>query len=52
MDLRFFPGVYLYKCLEFSVHGTIYIVCQNMIAGILVWTRFFFPDVCLQVYRV
>ena len=29
----FFPDLYLYKCIEFSVYGTISfsLVCQNMI---------------------
>ena len=44
MDL-FPPDLFLYKCKEASVHGTIsYVVFQNIIITAVLETRFSLPD--------
>ena len=42
------PDLCLYKCKEFSVHGTISsVVFQNIIITAVLETRFSAPDFCL-----
>ena len=43
-----FFRIILYKCQEVRVHGTICVVCQNMITAVLLWTHHFSFDLCLS----
>ena len=37
----FFPDLCLYKCIELSMHGPIYVECSNMLTAVVLWTRLF-----------